>query len=132
MASIVAVGGATEDDLEDDTSKSLSTVSKISVLKTPLIFANSLWITSWSLLVASVAFVPVEEEACAQLSFDDQLLCHRPRNGRLSRPSLPIQPEYALPVRIVGPLCDLFEEFSPSFRVAFLVVSVFIRIIRGT
>ena len=81
---------------------------------------------------ATVAFAPLEEEACSERASNGEVLSHSARNRRLSSASHTVQPEYAFTVRVIGPPSYLMKEIDSSIRMASRFVRVGVRVERGT
>src|SRR2546423_10065229 len=67
---------------------------------------------------AAVAFAPLEEEAGAKGLFIGELVCHRAGNRRLAGASHSLEPEYAILLRVVGPLVSLAKNVDPGVGIA--------------
>jgi len=80
---------------------------------------------------STVALALFEEEAGAEHSSLGQFVGHGARNRRFTGARHPLQPEYAIAVRIIGPFIYLAEKGEPCVGMAFGVVLVVDMVKRG-
>ena len=81
---------------------------------------------------STVALALLEEEAGAENSSLGQFVGYGARNRRLAGARHALQPEYAIAVRIIGPMMYLAEKGDPCVGMAFGVVLVGEMVKRGT